>query len=124
MVLYNGWLLRADAKDIEIVTSEFSFADIVRLLDSTELICKSFATPDGSYNVWLNNDPKRQFLYNETAQHILDCIRSQWSTYHGNILVTYTAPLNNRNEPAVVQNMPTITLTEFVDACNRSLEKA
>jgi len=124
MVLYNGWLFRADAKDVEIVTSEFTFADIVRLLESTELKCESFVTPKGIYNVWLNDDPKRQFLYNETAQHVLDCIHCPWCTYHGNILVTYSISSKHPNEPAVVQNIPNITLTEFVDACNRSLEDA
>ena len=117
MTLHTGWLFRAEQNDIDVVTSEFSLTDIAHLLQTTEVKCEQFHNPEGTFCVWLNNDPKRQFVYNESAQHVLGSIQFPWSTFHGDILVTY---LVKANESEVLHDIPKISLTEFVDACNLS----
>ena len=133
--MFSGWIFDAETNDIGIVKSKFSYEDIVRILQSDIIHFVVFDTPEGAFRIWYNIDTRKQFFYNESAQNVLEKITHKWPSFHGNFLITYLGkpanlksdldlPLNMSIEDCKIpMNMPKISLTQFVDACNLSIEK-
>ena len=123
MTFLSGWFFNAESNMLSVVESTFSYEEIARLIDSRELKSETFDTDEGAFRVWFNEDIHKQFFYNESAQHVLGKIDMQWPTFHGNFLITYFVKINLDEDFKVLTNMPDITLTQFVDACNLAVEK-
>ena len=127
MTKYTGWLFDAESESVKSVDYTNTNEELCRLLGCTQVKCDQFIGQDGTYCILSNENPFDKSFYNELAYCILSRIQTKWQSFHGNFLVIYMTKTNTKTdgeEVITIQNMPPITLTQFVDACNYAIEHA